>query len=183
MDHVRPRRTRAILDLLLAVVGAAAIGALVLGRLVPLTGATTLIVAGGSMEPAIPVGSAAIALPVMAADIRRGDVVSVRVDDGSAIVTHRVVRLIERDGARWLETKGDANAEADAAIVPASAVVGRVAMSLPVLGYLLWLLSIPVGIAFVIGLSTTLFVAARLVEAEGPPGEATRRLALARETG
>ena len=183
MNRVETRRARVILDLLLAVVGAAVIATLVLGRLVPLTGATTLIVAGRSMEPAIPLGSAAVAVLVRAAEIRVGDVVSVRVDDESAVVTHRVVRLIERDGARWLETKGDATAEADAAIVPASAVVGRVAVTIPVFGYLLWLLSIPVGIVFLVGLSATLFVAARLVEADAGPAARVPGRVLVRELG
>jgi hypothetical protein len=48
---------------------------------------------------------------------------------------HRIVRLAPLNGAPCLETKGDANATVDPAIVSVASVVGRVAVQLP-LGFL-----------------------------------------------
>ena len=39
---------------------------------------------------------------------------------GAAIFTHRIVRIAERAGAIWIETKGDANATADPSLTPAT---------------------------------------------------------------
>jgi signal peptidase len=155
----------------------------VLGRLVPLAGGSTLVVAGGSMEPAIPAGAAIVIVAVARHDIAVGDVVSVRTTAASATFTHRVTRLVERDGERWLETKGDANPDADPALVPAASVVGRVELTVPYAGYVLRLLSTPIGVVFVVSLAATLLVAGRLVggRRDEAPAASTRRTTAAAE--
>jgi signal peptidase len=137
---------------------------LFLGRGVPLTGRDTLIIGERSMEPTIPVGAAVVIEPVSAAKLRVGDVVTIRVGPRAAVLTRRVVRLLTLDGQPYIETKGDANATADPASSPAAAIVGRVDWSVPLAGYLLALLSLPTGIAFVIGLGITLVLVAVLLE-------------------
>lgn len=137
---------------------------LFLGRVVPLTGRDTLIIGGRSMEPAIPMGAAIVIEPVAASELGVGDVVTMRVGAKPSIFTHRIVRLLTLDGQPYIETKGDANAAPDGATIPVTSVAGRVAWSIPFAGYLLALLSIPAGIAFVIGLGTTLVVVAILLE-------------------
>ena len=69
---------RRLLDGLLLALVAVSLGVLLLGRVVPLTGHPTLVVAGPSMEPAIPMGSAVVLDPVASADLAVGDVVSLR---------------------------------------------------------------------------------------------------------
>ncbi len=65
-------RRRAILilrrtvDVLIVGLVALVLLALFLGRVVPLTGRETLIIAGGSMEPTLPIGSAVVIEPVPA---------------------------------------------------------------------------------------------------------------------
>jgi signal peptidase len=137
---------------------------LFLGRVVPLTGRDTLIIGGRSMEPAIPMGAAIVIEPVTASELSVGDVVTMRVGAKPSIFTHRIVRLLTLDGQPYIETKGDANAAPDGATTPVTSVVGRVAWSIPLAGYLLALLSIPAGIAFVIGLGITLVLSAILLE-------------------
>ena len=137
---------------------------LFLGRVVPLTGRDTLIIGGRSMEPAIPMGAAIVIEPVAASALSVGDVVTMRVGTKPSIFTHRIVRLLTLDGQPYIETKGDANAAPDGATTPVTSVVGRVAWSIPLAGYLLALLSIPAGIAFVIGLGITLVLVAILLE-------------------
>lgn len=165
-----PRVIRWALDFALVIlVTIVGIGVL-LGRIVPLAGEHTYMITSGSMTPAIPVGAAVVVDP-NAASIAVGDVVSVRLS-GSHVYTHRVTRVIDRNGATWYETKGDANAEPDPAIVPASAVVGRVAATIPFAGYLLRLMSLPSGIVLLLGLGGMLVVASSFIEApDGPAPE------------
>ena len=139
----------AILNGLIAVLVALSAGVVALDRGVPLTGRQVLVVAGASMTPAIAVGSAIVVEPVDPADLIVGDVVSLRTGPERAIVTHRIVRIVQRDGARWLETKGDANEAADPAIVPASAVLGRVGLAIPFVGYLVALTSTISGLVLI----------------------------------
>ena len=153
-----------------------------LGRGLPLVGRPTLIVAGPSMEPSLPMGSAAVIEPILAGGPVVGDVVEVRVGPASAIFTHRVTRTLELDGQPYIETKGDANLAPDPATVPTSSVVGRVAWSIPYAGYLLALLSIPAGVVFVIGLGLSLIVLADLLDALEPRKPRPVRLA-ARSAG
>ena len=144
------RWTRRALDaLLLGATGAVTlIGGLTL--LAAALGGTTLIIAGGSMEPAIPRGAYTLAVPTAFGDLRLGDVVTVR-EGTKAPVTHRILRfalLPSTDGLiRHAELKGDANAAPDPVLVPETAILGRVELSLPVVGYLAAILASPLGLA------------------------------------
>lgn len=136
----------------------------VLGRGVPMSGRQTLIIGGRSMEPSIPLGSAIVIDPVAPADIAIGDVVTMRVGPRQSVFTHRVTRLLTLDGVPYIATKGDANTAPDGASTPASSVIGRVAWSIPLAGFLLALLSEPIGVMFVLGLGCSLVVMAFLLE-------------------
>lgn len=96
-------------------------------------GYSLLVFRSGSMEPAISTGALALATSVDAADIRVGDVVSVRAASGTR-VTHRVVD-VQLDGqVAKLTLKGDANRSADDETYPVTSTP-RVVMSVPGLGY------------------------------------------------
>ncbi len=98
-----------------------------------LMGWQPVVVVSGSMEPAIPVGGLAFLAPVHPEEVKAGDVISYRV--GNSRVTHRVVELGKDDqGALAFRTKGDANNDADAGMVPASSVDGREVWTVPHLG-------------------------------------------------
>jgi signal peptidase len=116
------------------------------------------------MEPAVPFGSMVTLDPADVGAIGPGDIVTVRVPDGGATLTHRVVDSVDRDDGRWLRTQGDANAEPDPALVPVGWVAGRVAVVIPWLGYVVLLLSSVTGTLAILSLSLTLYLAARLVE-------------------
>jgi signal peptidase len=155
---------RRFLDFLLIALVVVVLLGVMLGKLVPLTGRQTMIVGGSSMEPAIGLGAAVVIAPVAAEDLRPGDVVSLRAGSESAIFTHRIVGVVERADGLWISTKGDANADPDPTLVPASAVIGRSEFSIPFAGYLLALLSIPAGVLFLVGLAATLLASAWLLE-------------------
>lgn len=166
MSRIVATMTRVLSTLLDAVfVGllATILAAAIVGRLVPLVGHPTLVVAGGSMSPTISVGSAIIIEPIDPADLVVGDLVSLLEAPDRATYTHRIIRIVERDGTRWLETKGDANAAADPSLTPASGVIGRVAMVLPMLGFVIALMAQATGVASVLALAAALVVARTLV--------------------
>ena len=158
---------RRLLDALLFALVALSLGVLVLGRIVPLIGHPTFVVAGPSMEPSIPIGSAVVLDHVPPSSLAVGDVVSLRSGAGRAIFTHRIVRLAERDGGLWLETKGDANATPDPSLTAVTDVIGRVGVYIPHAGYLLTLYSAPSGILFSISLGLVLLVLGVLLEPFG----------------
>jgi signal peptidase len=136
-----------------------------LGRIVPLTGRQTLIVGGGSMEPAIPMGTAIVIEPVPPTELTVGDVVSLRTGiESRSVFTHRITRIIPRADGLWVETKGDANAHADPSITPVSQVIGRVDQTIPYAGFLLALLSVPIGVLFIILTAGCLIACSWLLE-------------------
>jgi signal peptidase len=135
-----------LLDLLFATAIGLMVFVLLIGRVVPLTGRQTLVIASGSMSPTIPVGAAVILDQADPASLVNGDVVALRVGSNGAVVTHRISRVIRRDDQVWLETKGDANPSVDPAMTPTSALIGRVKLIIPFAGYLLKFLSVPTGI-------------------------------------
>jgi signal peptidase len=156
---------RRALDIVLLALVLIVLSTLVVARVVPAaSGASTFVVGGGSMEPAIPLGSVVIAAPVPASELAVGDVVSLRAGADHAVFTHRVTRLVERDGGIWLQTKGDANGQPDPSLVPASDVIGRVALTLPALGYVMVLLGTLQGVAFLIALGILVLAATWLLE-------------------
>ena len=111
---------------------------LVLAGLTLAFGLKPLIFSSGSMGPAIPTGSLALALPAAASNVSPGEVVSV-VSSGGTRITHRVVSA---DPSIGLVLKGDANAVAD--LLPyAGATVDRVLFSIPGLGYVAGWLGAP----------------------------------------
>ena len=106
---------RRVIDVAIVTLVLVVLIGLFLGRGVALTGRDTLIIGGRSMDATIPIEAAVIVEPVSAAQLRIGDVVTIRADPGPAIFTHRIVGLLSRDGQPYVETKGDANPTPDQA--------------------------------------------------------------------
>ena len=92
----------------------------------------------GSMEPAIPVGSIVITKEQSSYEIE--DIISFQ--EKGSVITHRIISI---DRERYI-TKGDANNVADTEKVQQKQILGKVILTIPLLGYLvMWLMS-PVGI-------------------------------------
>ena len=162
------RIIRRVLDALLLALIVIVLGGVVLGKLVPLTGRQTIVIGGGSMEPAVPLGSAVIIKPIDARLLAAGDIVSLKAGPQNTLYTHRIVAVLDRPDGRWIQTKGDANADQDPTPVPASAIVGRAEFVVPLAGYLIVLLSVPSGVLFLIGLAASLLAGAWLLESLEP---------------
>lgn len=131
-----------------------------------------VIVAGGSMEPGIPRGSLIAPDAAASADLGPGDVVTVRASNG-VLVTHRISRILALADGTFLELRGDANARPDPALVPALFVVGRVEWHLPHAGFLLGLLSTPLGLLSIVSLLASTAFGIWLVE-DLTPGAGAR---------
>ena len=87
------------------------------------------IVQSGSMEPAIKVGSIAIVIPQN--NYRVGEVITFKKDDKT--ITHRIMHV---KNGEYL-TAGDANEEFDFGTVSKRAVIGKVVLDIPYVGYIL----------------------------------------------
>lgn len=100
-----------------------------------IAGLRAYAVLSGSMEPEYPVGSLIFVKAADPESIREGDVITFRLSE-TLTATHRVIG-VERgeDGALNFQTKGDANAAADARPVHEKNVVGRPVFKIPYLGY------------------------------------------------
>jgi signal peptidase len=170
------RAVRSGLDLVLIGLVLLGLATVVLARVVPMAGGTTLIVTGGSMEPTIQLGAVAIVGPTDPETLRPGDVVSIKAPGAAIVVTHRIVRVVERSDGTWLETRGDANAAADPILLPASAVVGRVQFAIPIAGRLMAALSRPGGLLVMFGLAGFLLASTWWLESlQGVGGDAGQR--------
>jgi signal peptidase len=176
--------TRRTLDLVVLALILVVLVAITATRLIPaITGAPSFVVAGGSMEPAIHLGSVVLETPVPVADLAVGDVVSLVTGPSRNVFTHRITRVMTRDGAEWIATQGDANASPDPSIVPASDVVGRVSVVVPGLGYLVQMLDSLAGAAFLVSLGLVTFIASWLLEILENDLRAGRRRRLASGEG
>ena len=163
----RPRAiVSRLVEIALFAVIALGLASVVMGRLLPLLGHPVYIVAGPSMEPAIRVGSAAILEIVPPDALAVGDVVSLRSGPDRAVFTHRIIRIAEQDGQTWIETKGDANETVDPSVTSATAVIGRVMVSLPYAGYLVSLLSTAPGVILIVSTGALLLVLGWLLDAQ-----------------
>jgi signal peptidase len=92
---------------------------------------------GGSMMPAIPIGSVVAVKSVEVSTIKVGDIIAFRAGtEANKVVTHRVVEVSIEDGALSFHTAGDSNTNPDGNAVPAQNVVGSVWFYVPFLGYL-----------------------------------------------
>jgi signal peptidase len=157
---------RRMLDGLLLVLIAVTFGTILISRVIPaVSGASTFVVRGSSMEPAIHLGSVVVAERVRVDDLKVGDIVSVQVGSDKAVFTHRITRLVPRADGLWIQTRGDANPGPDPSIIPATAVIGRATMWLPLAGYLIALLATPMGIALMVSIAGSLLAGAWFLEA------------------
>lgn len=147
-----------LLRALLAAELLVSVGATVLLLAAPSTGHEPFTMRSGSMDPQVPVGSVAIVRAEGAKDVRVGDVIGFRLPNGAPVV-HRVIGVVESEEGPAFRTKGDANPQSDAALISASAVVGRLAWVIPGLGVLLALLQTPIGIVSLISVAGSLVTA------------------------
>ena len=109
-----------------------------------IAGYETFAVISGSMEPNVPVGSIVYAKETSFENIQAGDIISFQMNANTR-VTHRVEE-VDKENQAFI-TKGDANNVKDADPVQYQQVIGKVALTIPFLGYLSMYIKTPLGIA------------------------------------
>jgi signal peptidase len=122
------------------------------------------IVYGGSMEPAIKIGSLVVIKPVQPQDIKVDDIITYRsaAAELGMVTTHRVIEVMHNDGSLVFRTKGDANEDPDINPVAANELVGKLTLDIPYLGYLELLLRTRLGMILLIGLPVAAIIGMEL---------------------
>ncbi|WP_267639370.1 signal peptidase I [Haloarchaeobius amylolyticus] len=101
-------------------------------------GDQSYVVLTGSMEPAISPGDVVIVTHVDPTTIGVGDVIIYERANMNVPTTHRVVeRTTTETGDVAFVTKGDANEDPDSGLVTTSAVIGKISLTLPKVGYVI----------------------------------------------
>jgi len=100
-----------------------------------LMGWRPFVVVSGSMEPTIHTGAVALTRPVSSQELQVGDVIAYNPRGDAALpVIHRIVALSDRNGTRFVTTRGDANHAEDAEVaLPPQAL--QVMGSIPLVGF------------------------------------------------
>lgn len=120
------------------------------------------VVVSASMSPTIAAGDAVLVNDVAPRAVSTGDVITFRTDDGSAVVTHRVVGVTERNGTRRFRTQGDANAQPDPGFVTPEELVGRVMLVVPYLGQAIAFVQSDAGLILLVGVPVLLLILGEL---------------------
>ena len=108
-----------------------------------IVGGTPYSVLTGSMRPDLSPGTLIVVRPTPIDEIAIGDVITYQLESGKrTVVTHRVVGIgVDVEGARVLQTQGDANQKLDPKPVREVQIKGELWYSVPQLGRLHQLLT------------------------------------------
>ena len=157
------RLIRRLLDVALIGLVLVVLGLVVAVNLGPGLGHQLVVIRGGSMEPAVHLGAVVDVTRVKPGDLRPGDIVTLR-ESNDVVVTHRITRVVQLPDGLYIETKGDANSTVDPVLVPVTAVTGRVGANVPGLGYVIYLLTLPLGLLAVMCVALSMLFAVWLLE-------------------
>jgi len=115
-------------------------------------GITTYVVATKSMEPTINV-SDAIVVKRGNDELEIGDIITFSSADPynfGLVITHRIMKIYEKDGLVFYKTKGDNNNNYDNYLVPKNRVHGKVVFKIPYIGILQNFISTTFGFILVV---------------------------------
>jgi signal peptidase len=128
---------------------------LLLATVFPITGNyKVLIVQSGSMEPALLTGSLVFTKPQ--ADYSVHDIITYQ--SGRDLITHRIFEKKQNTSGISYITKGDANKASDKNNITDSAIIGRVFLSVPYLGFAVDTAKKPWGFAFIVVLPALIII-------------------------
>lgn len=116
------------------------------------------IVLSGSMEPNLQVGDLVVAGQVGEEQIETGDVITFEGADG-AVITHRVVDIIIKDGEKLCQTKGDNNNAKDTGLVSIESIKGKYIFKISGAGKIILQILSPSGLMLIIFILTVGYIA------------------------
>jgi signal peptidase len=155
-------------EALFAAVVVSALGLWVVTHLAPVAGHGVFAVRSGSMNPALEVGDLVVTRLVDPSEVEPGDVITIGTG-GRVVVTHRVVAVQATDDGPLFTTRGDANATPDPVAARADQLHGRVDWRVPLLGFVLAMIAMPVGILALVSIAAALLTAAWLLDEDDGP--------------
>jgi len=120
-----------------------------------------LIVLTDSMEPVIDGGDLIICHTAEAEEIKTGDIIAFfdHAGNGTSIVTHRVLEIVEENGTISFRTKGDNNNAEDKMLVPQDKLVAVYKTRIAGAGHVAMFMQSPTGLIVCVVLPIILFVA------------------------
>ena len=157
------RIVRRLLEVVLVTYVVTVLGLAAMVQILPNIGHGLFAVRSDSMAPDLRVGDLLMVDRISPDAVRPGDVVTISVGAGTT-VTHRVVSVTATDNGPMFTTKGDANATADPVAHRADQLRGRLSLGVPLLGYLLAMLTMASGIAALFLIGATLLTAVWLLD-------------------
>lgn len=128
-------------------------------------GYSPLIVLSPSMEDTIMAGDLVLIKSAEPEDVKEEDIISFFDPDstGTAVLTHRCVEVVNKDGKLYFRTKGDNNDSADPTLAPAESLVGKYITRIPFAGSIaMWLQTTP-GLIVCVAVPIVLLVAYDLI--------------------
>jgi len=151
---------RTVVALLRASAGWAAVGFLV-GLTLLVSGGHLeryqfMSVLSGSMVPTLGVGDLVVAKVVTPDQLRAGELATFREPESGKLITHRVQSIVWHGELADVVTRGDANEVGETWSVSSTDRVGEVVLRVPRAGYVVGVLSTPVGQLGLAGLAVTL---------------------------
>ena len=141
-----------------------ALGLVATATLPGLFGYHTYTIDGGSMEPTLSVGDAAVTKPSSPRSLEVGDVIVRRDTRGGQPVLHRIVEIVSVDGQLAFITQGDKNNAPDVQPVVLAGTGDKVIYSVPYAGYLLNFGTSTLGHILLLGAPLALLAAISLYE-------------------
>ncbi|MBQ7035659.1 MAG: signal peptidase I, partial [Clostridia bacterium] len=125
-----------------------------------IAGTMPLIVLTDSMHPEIESGDLIICHTIEAEDVKVKDVVAFfdPAGNGTSIVTHRVIEIIEKDDELFFRTRGDNNNTEDKELVPAANLVGIYQSRIAGAGHIAMFMQSPTGLIICVILPILLLV-------------------------
>lgn len=159
-----------ILGLLMVVTMYAAVSSRLSGGHPSVFGQQIYEVLSGSMEPKIHVGSVILDNPhVNTSQLKVGDVITFKAPGleygaNETIITHRIHKIVDKNGQIFFQTKGDANPTPDPQLVPTSNVIAEYDnFTIPYLGYYLSFMKTKLGIGLLLILPGILLILSTMI--------------------
>lgn len=126
----------------------------------------------GSMSPTFDTGALVVDLPITpATTLHVGDVVTFHPTPGYT-ATHRITAI----GPDGITTKGDANTSSDVGYIQPNMIAGRVAVSVPFVGYVAMFFQRPFGVVGLLLVVLILFVVWQVTESAPKPSATLPRV-------
>ncbi|MEA2056711.1 MAG: signal peptidase I [Patescibacteria group bacterium] len=125
-------------------------------------GMRVFVVQSGSMEPSIKTGS--LVLVAAQDEYQKDDVITFKRDlkvslkDANSTATHRVIEVKDDEGRATFTTKGDANNTPDSEDVEIARVLGKVLLSVPLLGKIVAFTKTQTGFIALIVIPATILI-------------------------